>query len=565
MEHGAAVSAARLGLHVILLQDRFLLGGNNSRDVRVHLQGLMNLPPYPNLGNLIYQFQPKQEGNAQPGEFYEDAKKLEIVRAEKNLSLFLGTRVIGVEKEGMRITAVIAKNLLTGKEERFRGHLFADCSGDGNLGFLAGADWRMGRESREETGESCAPEIADSMTMGASIQWFAVETDEETTFPELPWAIQFTSDSIKPSTHGDWDWETGMNLDQINDIERIRDNGLRAAYGHWSYMKNDSDADWREKVRKMKLGWVSFTAGKRESRRLLGDVILQEQDIREGKVWPDGTVTTTWPIDLHYPEESNQKFFPGEEFRAICKTIQSPPYAIPYRCFYSRNIENLFMAGRDISVTHAALGTVRVMRTGGMMGEVVGMAAAVCREHNALPRDVYEKYFEELREKMTVGVAPPVPGQMEVKEPDWAKDLENIAPKATVTASTLGENGNRPVSLLIDGKANPDDPNGFFLTEKGKVHFVRFDFPDPVTITGIHFVSGNLDPTKLNHYVLQYFDGKDWIDVPEAFIKNRWGLDYSLTFPPIQAESFRLLQEFYYSLEPLRLWEVELFAEKTDE
>ena len=557
----AAVSAARLGLDTILIQNRFLLGGNNSSEIRVHLQGLINLPPYPNLGNLVYQLQPDREGNAEPAEYYEDNKKLELVRAEPNVTLQLGFHVCDVEKEGNRIIGVIAKDVLTGAEYRINGTLFADCTGDANLGFLAGADWRMGRESKSETGETTAPDEPDDLTMGASIQWYALPAETETAFPELPWAIQFTPESIRPAVHGDWDWETGLNWNQIDDIEKIRDHGLRAAFGHWAYMKNHADGEWAETVKTMKLGWVSYTAGKRESRRLMGDLILKEQDITAGTVWPDATVTTTWAIDLHYPDPKNTKFFPGEEFRAICKTIVSPPYAIPYRCFYSRNIENLFMAGRDISVTHAALGTVRVMRTGGMMGEVVGMAASVCKKQNALPRDVYEKYFPKLQELMTRGVAPEVPGRKEVLPPKWAAGMKNLAPAARVSAYEGADDDTERLALLTDGKADPSDDSEAYQSEPAAEKEVRFTFGEPTTVSGLHFITADEDYHIRNHFVLQSLsDDGSWADVPGTFVKNRHGVDFDLRFPPVTAKVFRLVHSTYYGHNiPWKLWEVELY------
>ncbi len=402
----SAISAARLGLNVALIQNRPLVGGNNSSEIRVHLQGKINLPPYPNLGNLVAQMNHRREGNAMPADYYEDERKMNLLAAESGVKAFFLTHVVAVEKNGDKIAAVIGKNIETNRELRFKAPLFADCTGDATVGFLAGADWRMGRESKAETGESLAPDVADKMTMGASVQWYSVETDRVTTFPSLPWAIQFNEETASPMVKGDWDWETGLNDDQILDIEKIRDRGLRAAYGHWAYMKNQAGGDWPERVANRKLGWVAFIAGKRESRRLLGDVILQEQDITGAKQWPDASVTTTWTIDLHYPTEKNSKDFPGEEFMTIAKHLRIQPYAIPYRCFYSRNVPNLFMAGRDISVTHVALGTIRVQRTGGMMGEVVGMAASLCKKYDTTPRGVYETHLDELKELMKKGVAP---------------------------------------------------------------------------------------------------------------------------------------------------------------
>lgn len=397
-----AISAARLGLKVALIQDRPVLGGNNSSEVRVHLNGGANLPPYPRLGDVVMELDSGNRGNAQPAAFYNDDKKLRVVQAEQNIRLFLNMHAHKVEKDGDRITAVIAANTRTAKELRFSAPLFADCTGDGTIGYLAGADYRMGRESWEQTGETMAPKEPDKMTMGASAQWYSIETEGPSPFPECPWALEFAGESCQHTTRGDWNWETGLNKDQIADFESIRDHAFRAIYGNWAFLKNHSKDKARYASRK--LSWVAYIAGKRESRRLLGDVILQQQDIQERREYPDAFVTTTWSIDLHYPDPENTKHFPGEEFKTICKTPAIRPYPIPYRCLYSRNVENLFMAGRDISVTHVALGTVRVMRTCGMMGELVGMAASICKSRNTTPRGVYTEHLPELKKLATRGV-----------------------------------------------------------------------------------------------------------------------------------------------------------------
>ena len=188
-----------------------------------------------------------------------------------------------------------------------------------------------------------------------------------------------------------------MYQDQVTDIEEIRDYGLRVAYGNWAFLKNCSEQ--KVEFRNYKLAWVNCIAGKRESRRLLGDVILTEQDIEEARDFPDACVTTTWSIDLHYPKE-----LPGFEnapFRSYADHVRKPPYPIPFRCFYSRNIDNLMMAGRNISVTHIALGTTRVMGTCGMMGEVIGFAAGLCRKFNTTPRGVYTDHLQELFQQFT--------------------------------------------------------------------------------------------------------------------------------------------------------------------
>jgi hypothetical protein len=414
-----ALSAARLGLQVALIQDRPVLGGNNSSEVRVHLNGEVNLPPYPALGGVVNELDTGLRGNAQPAENYDDQRKLKIVQSEQDIRLFLNMHAFKVEKQGDRIVAVVAQDIQKGTLSRFTAPLFADCTGDGTLGFLAGADFRMGRESKEQTGESLAPEQPDKMTMGASVQWYSIETDRPSSFPDCLWALQFNEQSCHYLTRGDWDWETGMNRDQIADFEYVRDYAFRAVYGNWSYLKNNSRD--RAQYANRRLEWVAYVAGKRESRRLLGDVILQQQDIQRGKRFPDSFVTTTWSIDLHYPDPKNSQYFPEGEFRSIARYVQIKPYPIPYRCLYSRNVSNLLMAGRCISVTHVALGTVRVMRTCGMMGELIGMAASLCRKHNTTPRGVYDEHLAELKLLARSGVGKPA----ELDENAFRQAVEN--------------------------------------------------------------------------------------------------------------------------------------------
>lgn len=401
----AAISAARLGLKVALIQDRPVLGGNNSSEVRVHLGGRIKLEPYPNLGNLVNEIGPKSEGNAQSLSNYEDDKKLFIAEAEKNISLFLNYRANKVSTEKGNIKEVVAVNVETARELTFSAPLFADCTGDGTIGFLAEANFMMGRESRSLFNEPTAPEEADEMTMGSSVQWFSEEKDTIVTFPDIDWGLSWNEERAEAAKRGDWNWETGMNLDQINDFERIRDYGLMVVYSNWSFMKNHSTK--KEDFSKSQMKWVAYVAGKRESRRLVGDYILKEQDLTEHIVYPDGTASTSWTIDLHYPDPKNSELFRDREFKSIAKHIPIYPYPIPFRCLYSKNVGNLMMAGRNISVTHVALGTVRVMRTTGMMGEVIGMAAAVCKNKNTTPRGLYEKHFDELVSLMNKGTGNP--------------------------------------------------------------------------------------------------------------------------------------------------------------
>ncbi|MDR0692916.1 MAG: FAD-dependent oxidoreductase [Prevotellaceae bacterium] len=398
----AAAAASRLGCTVALINDRPVLGGNNSAEVRVHLGGSIELEPNKGLGRMIREFGHAREGNAKPGDYYEDEKKSEFIANEKNITLFSNYRAVSVKKTGDKIASIIIKNIETGKEICLTAPLFSDCTGDGTIGYLAGADYTSGRESRVEFGEELAPETADNMTMGASVQWYAVDTGKKANFPLFKYGVEFNDANSEKVTMGEWKWETGMNRDQINEFERIRDYGLLVVYSNWSFLKNELKAN--VKYRTYELGWVAYIAGKRETRRLLGDYILKQDDIDKNVFHEDASFTTTWSIDLHFPDPENSKKFPEQEFKAATKHIHIYPYAVPYRCLYSRNVDNLFMAGRDISVTHVALGTVRVMRTTGMMGEVVGMASSLCKKYNASPRKIYQSHLAELKELMKEGV-----------------------------------------------------------------------------------------------------------------------------------------------------------------
>ena len=400
----AAVSAARLGLSVALVHDRPVLGGNNSSEVRVHLGAYQNLPPYPRLGDVLAEFGPKAGGNARAASVYEDDLKMKVVRAERNIDLLINEHVNGVETNvDGRIVSVRAVNTRTGAATRINAANFADCTGDGNVGCLAGADWRMGREAKGETGEPSAPEKADTITMGASVQWYAGRAGGDASFPVRPWMLKsFNDENCSPHLRGDWWWEAGLGRDQVAEAEYIRDYGLLVAFSNWAFVKNGyaKKGDFADK----ELKWVAYNAGRRESRRLLGDFILDQNHLRGRDFQKDGTCATTWTIDLHLPKSEEQTKFKGEPFQSNSLNEKIWPHPIPYRCLYSRNVPNLFMAGRDISVTHIALGTTRLMRTHGMMGEVVGMAAAVCKRRGCSPREVYTTHFGDLKELMSKGV-----------------------------------------------------------------------------------------------------------------------------------------------------------------
>ena len=401
----AAIAAARLGSKVAIIQDRKVFGGNNSSEVRVGLGGRLNIGEYKSLGYLLNEFGPARKGNARTADVYEDEKKAKAIAAESNITSFTGYRVTDVIMDGEdTLAGVIATNVDTYEEIRVMGDIFTDCTGDAGLGVLAGAEWDMGREPKSQYNEPSAPEVHDEVTLGASIQWYSELREEPVQFPDIDWGLQINDETVQNTRRGQWYWEVGMRNDMIQEAERIRDYGMYVAYSNWSYLKNHSA--YKEEYANEDFAWLSYCAGKRESRRLKGDMVLTENDLRDFVIYPDGCVSTSWYIDDHEPDPENAKRF-KEPWLSCGKLTPLDFYPIPFRCLYNKDIKNMFMAGRNISVSHLALGTVRVMRTCAMEGEVVGMAANLCRELGCRPKDIYTDHFEKLQELMKKGVGDP--------------------------------------------------------------------------------------------------------------------------------------------------------------
>lgn len=400
----AAMSAARLGQKVALVQDRPVLGGNNSAEVRVHLGGRIEQAPNEGLGRMVREFGHTKKGNAKPADYYEDDKKMDFIKSNPIITLFPSFHVNKVTCCDNRITGIEAQNIEDGSILSLSAPLFIDCTGDGTLGMLAGADYREGREASAEFGESLAPDSADMMTMGASVQWYSEEKPTRQTFPHFDYGLPFNAENCEKVTHGEWTWEGGIGRDQIQEAERIRDYGLMVIYSNWDYLKNHlKDKDFQNRS----IEWAAYIAGRRESRRLMGDYILKQDDIDKNVFHEDASFTTTWTIDLHFQDPKNKDAFLAEPYKAETRHYRIYPYAVPYRCLYSRNIDNLLMAGRNISCTHVGLGTVRLMRTTAMMGEVTGMAASLCNKYNCSPREIYRTHLPELKEMMKKGLGKP--------------------------------------------------------------------------------------------------------------------------------------------------------------
>ena len=389
----AALSAAREGLTVALVQDRFVVGGNNSSEVRVWLGGETCFPPYSKVGSIVTELEQERKAHYGPTntpDLYEDEKKLALLQKEKNITLLLGHTLVGAETDNGIIQSALLYEARTGAFKTAKAALFVDATGDGALGAAAGADF----------------EVTTNGHMGMTNVWYIEDTGAPQTFPRCPWAIDLThcdfpgrkgtkyaSKMPRENTLGGWYWESGMEHDPIEKAEYARDTNFRAMYGAWDCLKN-VDHDYET----FRLGSSVYIGGKRESRRFMGDVLLTKSEVKAARAYDDACVPSTWSFDVHYPKrEFYASYHEGDAFLTTAYYEHFPkPYFVPYRCLYSRNVGNLFVAGRNVSVSHDALGTVRVMRTGGMMGEVVGKAAAICKARGVLPRGVYEKHLETL-------------------------------------------------------------------------------------------------------------------------------------------------------------------------
>ena len=384
----AAMTAAEQGLRVALVHDRPVLGGNASSEIRVHTLG-----DYGYFERILKKLDTEHYPNGSPEAMKDEKKRQLAVESQSSISLFLNYRAYDADTAGQQISWVDARQTATGERIRFRAPYFADCTGDGWIGYWAGADYHYGREpdtlygeSWDEHGDLWSPETEDREVMGATLLWGTTEADTASEFPEVPWAMEVVGNYA--AGQGTWNWEMiSDQWHQVDQGELIRDHLLKAIYGSFYNEKQKDGMEY------LQLEWVPYILGKRESRRLVGDYIYTFNDIREGHTFPDAVVYESREVDLHYPQKKLDESRP--DFLSEAMYYPADPYQIPYRSLYSKNILNLFMAGRCFSCSHAGLGGPRVMRTTGQMGAAVGYAASLCIKHICTPRGLYEDYLEE--------------------------------------------------------------------------------------------------------------------------------------------------------------------------
>ena len=392
-----ALAAARLGARVMLCQDRSVLGGNASSEVRMHIVGATGLSGGEEMQNELREGGLIEElrldlavQNPQRSPALMDLLLYDKCRREPNLTLYLNTTVVSAVVADGLIREVRAERPSTEEAFIIRAKTFVDCTGDGRLGIEAGAPFMRGRESKAQFGESLAQDAADAKTLGSSIMFQARKHDRPMPFEAPPWARRFTADDFKLRPYGQsgfdlgleygyWWIEWGGCLDTLKDNERIRDELLAITLGVWDFVKNRSGVD----ASHWALEWIGFVPGKRESRRFIGQHILTENDLIESRVFADAIAYGGWPIDTHPPEGMDAPELPP------CTQHHLPfIYDIPLRCCVSAGSRNLMFAGRNISATHIAFASTRVMATCAVIGQGVGTAAALALRQKVSPADI---------------------------------------------------------------------------------------------------------------------------------------------------------------------------------
>jgi len=438
----AALAAARHGAKVVLVQDRSRLGGNSSSEVKMHIVGadMSGGRRGWREGGIIEELRLDDAvHNPQRSREMWDLLLYDKIKCEPNITLMLDTVCCGAEVRDGRIQTVLARSDKQETLHQISARYYADCTGDCRLAVESGAEIRTGRESKAEFGESLARDTADEHTLGSSILFTSRDFGKPMPFTPPKWARKVTKEMLRLRRIATWEYgywwvEWGGELNVIRDEERIRFELLSIALGVWDYIKNSgehpSSAHWA-------LDWLGMVPGKRGSRRVVGDYILKEQDLT-GKAEPlyDGVCLGGWSMDDHPPSG-----FDKSDERPARQTPPPFPYNIPLRSLHSRNISNLFMAGRNHSATHVAFTSTRVMATCAVMGQAAGTAAAFCLKHGLDPRQLSadKQRVAELQ-------------QVLLRDDQTIRDVRNTDPldlarQAEVTASTT-LSGSDPASVI---------------------------------------------------------------------------------------------------------------------
>ncbi len=471
-----AVAAARHGVHTALVQNRAMLGGNASSEMRVHVNGAGRDGGFQNAieSGLVLEFLMANK-NVNPQSSYHvfDNVLWEKAMFQENLELFLNTNMISAKTENSKITEITAIQSTTETEFTFCGKYFSDNTGDGTLAYLAGADYTIGHEARATYNEYLAPEEANSHVMGSSVLFSMKDIGKKTPFKRPFWAYEYTKEmlgkrAIPELTHGYW-W---IELDgEIKETEDIRNELLKYVYGVFDYIKNSGEFP-EEETENLVIDWVSSIAGKRESRRIYGDYMLNQNDIDNSVRFDDAIAYGGWTMDDH--SVGGIKSINPQDMGTIWHPIKDI-YTIPYRCIYSRNIDNLYMSGRCFSASHMAMSSSRVMATGAIVGQAAGTAVSIALRENITPREV-SKYIKELQQTLIKDDCY-IPGIV-------VDDNANLVCKDTckITASSCIAGG-EPTNINGDyARRVGDEQNAWISDVMSKDgEWIEINFPEEIT------------------------------------------------------------------------------------
>ncbi len=518
----AAISAARHGARVVLMHDRPVLGGNASSEIRMWICGAGTRIRYLQETGIMEEIA-LENMQRNPSRNYSiwDTVLYEKVRFQEGLEPLLNCACCAAEMADGKIASVTGFQLTTYTWHRVEAKIFIDCSGDSILAGLTGAEYRVGRESKAAHGEAFARDEADRKTMGMSLLIQARETDHPVPFTPPAWAHRYPTDESmhnKPHTmlrdlNTNHFWiELGGESDTIRDTETLRDELLKIALGCWDHMKNQGDHG----AENWELEWLGFLPGKRESRRYVGDYILTQQDVEEARSFPDEVAYGGWQIDDHLP--GGFYLMGGKNGNYLQKKRLLKPYGIPLRSLYSVNVPNLMFAGRNISATHIAFSTTRVMGTCGVMGQAAGTAAALAVEKGVLPRGLLDGYIPLLQKRLM--------------DDDCYLPHLRRAPDPVVGRSVLSADYGDP-SLLVDGldrRAEGMD-HGFYGRTNSAITY-RFDNPEH--LIGVRLIlDSDLDR--------EYCEGNpNVVHIPMPLFQARSYNYTSFGFPTCMLKSFRL-------------------------
>ena len=410
----AALASARQGAKTAIVQARSVFGGNNTSEVRMHVCGANCHAQKKDLAEtgILMELQLLNK-SVNPNYSFPmwDMVMWGKLKAEPNLDCYLNTVMDDAVMDGETIKAIICRQSSTELIYRLSADVFVDATGHGTLGYYAGAEFRYGSESQAEFNEPDAPEEENGFTMGNTILFHSTDMGENTPFQKPDWAYSYKEEDLEYRPHGNVTWSHGENgveekydvssgywwmelggesKNIIEQTENINDELFKSIFGVWDHIKNQPGHN----AENYAMDWIGSVPGIRESRRLEGDYVLTENDILENRFFDDGVAFGGWPIDVHPEKGFHHKGLPT-------RYINFPGhYAIPYRCFYSKNIPNLMMAGRDISVSKLAMASTRVMGTCAIGGQAVGTAAALAARHQVTPRELGKTYIEELRQTL---------------------------------------------------------------------------------------------------------------------------------------------------------------------